>query len=55
MRTFLLASAAAAFLAIPAPSPALAQGSPAFMTHIVPELATSPHAEVRALVAGIAS
>ena len=29
MRTFLLASAAAAFLAIPAPSPALAQGSPA--------------------------
>lgn len=29
MRAFLLASAAAAFLAIPAPSPALAQGSPA--------------------------
>ena len=29
MRAFLLASAAAAFLAIPVPSPALAQGSPA--------------------------
>ncbi len=30
---------------------ALAHGSPAFMAHIVPELAASPHPQVRALVA----
>ena len=30
---------------------ALALGSPAFMAHIVPELAASPHPQVRALVA----
>lgn len=30
---------------------ALANGSPAFMAHIVPELAASPHPQIRALVA----
>ena len=30
---------------------ALAQGSPAFMAHIVPELAASTHPQIRALVA----
>ena len=30
---------------------ALAQGSPSFMAHIVPELAASTHPQIRALVA----
>ena len=33
---------------------ALAQGSPAFMAHIVPELAASTHPQIRALVAHLA-
>ena len=33
---------------------ALAQGSPAFMAHIVPELAASTHPQIRALVAQLA-